>query len=109
MNCMTSVIFLPVLSKYQSIYASPFTAGGGMSGLVASFLGIIQNLRKDLLFSIGVYFYLISLFMISSGIFFSIIHFHPRGKNAQEVETSLTENLVFQEKFSHFNQTKIKR
>ena len=111
-NCMTSLVFLPVLSNYLSSYASPFTAGEGMSGLLASLFSILQNSTKPPLFSVDTYFYLISLVMLLSGGAFTLILLHKRGKNALQklpAVVQFDENITEPQNFQPSSLPKIRK
>jgi len=85
-DCMTSIVFLPFVAQYKSIHATALAVGEASTGLVAGIFAIIQNPGENPNFPPSVYFGLMGVVMLCSGIAFSFLKFHRVGKQDKTEE-----------------------
>jgi hypothetical protein len=67
-DSLSSVVFLPMLSHYDGGYAIPFSMGEACTSLVATLLAIVQDPAGADRFSVMLYFILIALVSVCSGL-----------------------------------------
>lgn len=66
-DSMSSVVFLPILSYYPRVYATPFAVGEASTSLVATLLAIVQDPGGADRFSVTLYFLIIAAVTVCSG------------------------------------------
>ena len=111
-DCTSSVVYLPYMVIFQPHYITALYVGEGLSGLVPGILGLLQGLNVDPicrnetttwlnltsnmtitnialvpyyskpLFSVEIFFLLLFFLLCISITAFSLLHFHPRCKEA---------------------------
>lgn len=100
-DCTSSVVYLTYMAFLPAQYLTAFYIGEGLSGLIPAIIGLIQGLGKDAicvnttvttgnetsyemfpeydppLFSVEVFFVILTALLCLSAIAFSFLHFHP--------------------------------
>lgn len=79
-DCTTSVLYIPYLSKFQSKFVFPLFVGEGLSGLIPSIISLVQGTadaagdHHGLYFSVSTYFVILSVLLAISWLAFWLLN-----------------------------------
>jgi len=86
-DCTSSVVFWPIVSRFLPSYSSALTIGEGATGLVVGVIGLLQESGVEERFSFRDFCWMLSAVMVLSAISLSLVRFLPIGK--KELQPSI--------------------